>query len=219
MAHDRTLALAEYASPRFTPEPEGWTARRAFGESLRPGLQMSAYEGAMVAWLLRLHGARRVVEIGSFVGVSALWLASALPEDGKLTTLERDAAYAAHARETLALAGEKRAGIVEGDALAYLQQSTETFDAVFIDGEKRTYPDMLEAALPKLRAGALIIADNTLLFGAVLGTVPAARVSAAALAAMERFHTILADKARFDTIILPTTEGLTVALYRPDAQR
>lgn len=219
MAHDRTLALADYASPRFAPEPGSWTARRAFGESLRPGLQMSAYEGAMVAWLLRLHGARRIVEIGSFVGVSALWLASALPADGKLTTLERDAAYAAHARETLALTGEERVEVVEGDALTYLKQSTETFDALFIDGEKKTYPDMLEAALPKLGAGALILADNTLLFGAVLGETPAARVSAAALDAMERFHATLADKTRFDTIILPTIEGLTVALYRPDAQR
>lgn len=214
MAHDRTLALAEYAAPRFAPEPEGWAARRAFGESLRPGLQMSAYEGAMVAWLLRLHGAKRIVEVGSFVGVSALWLASALPEGGKLTTLEREAPYAAHARETLALAGEERVAVVEGDALAYLQQSTDMYDAIFIDGEKKTYPDMLETALPKLRAGALIIADNTLLFGAVLGGAPAARVSAAALAAMERFHAILADKARFDTIILPTVEGLTVARFK-----
>lgn len=213
MAHDRTLALADYASPRFAPEPERWAARRAFGESLRPGLQMSAYEGAIVAWLLRLHGAQHIIEIGSFVGVSALWLASALPRGGTLTTLERDTAYAAYARETMVCVGEERVDVVEGDALAYLRHSAQTFDAIFIDGEKKIYPDMLDAALPKLRAGALIIADNTLLFGAVLGDT-AARVSTSALAAMERFHAILADRERFDTIMLPTIEGLTVARLR-----
>lgn len=214
MAQERTLALESYAAPRFAPEPERWAVRRAFGESLRPGLQMSAYEGAMVAWLLKLHGAKRVVEVGSFVGVSALWLASSLPDDGKLTTLERDAACAAHARETLEYAGEERAEIVEGDALSYLLNTTESFDTIFIDGEKKTYPDMLEAALPKLRAGALIMADNTLLFGAVLGEEPRTKVAPATLAAMERFHTILADRTRFDTVILPTIEGLTVARLR-----
>lgn len=214
MTDSRHMGLAAYAGPHFAPEPEAWQRRRAFGEALRPGLQMSAYEGAIVAWLLKLHGARQVLEIGSFVGVSALWLASALPADGKVTTLEREEAYASHARETLREAGESRVEIIQTDALHYVQDNAGRFDAVFIDGEKRTYPDMLEAVLPRLNKGALIIADNTLLFGAMLGEEPRTKVAPATREAMERFHGILADKARFDSIILPTVEGLTAALCK-----
>lgn len=214
MTTDRNTALARYVQQHFVTEPERWQARRALGESLRAGLQMSAYEGALVAWLLRLHGATHVLEVGSFVGVSALWLASALPADGRVTTIERDATYAAHARDTMQHAGETRVECVEADALDFLATCTTRFDALFLDGEKKTYADVLDAALPHLKNGALIIADNTLLFGAMLGEAPRAHVSDAQRDAMERFHTILTDTTRFDTTILPTTEGLTVAVYK-----
>ncbi len=215
MTSNRHTQLAAYVAKHFAPEPRAWAERRALGESLRAGLQMSAHEGALVAWLLRLHGAKNVIEIGSFIGVSALWLACGLPADGRVISIERDGEYAALARETLKNAGEARVEIVEDDALAVLKQMPHVAAcAVFLDGEKRTYPEMLEAVLPHLRAGALIIADNTLLFGAVMGEEPTARVSDAQLKAMERFHMILADNTRFDTMIMPTVEGLTVAIVK-----
>lgn len=214
MTTDRDTALARYVQQHFVTEPERWQARRAVGESLRSGLQMSPYEAALVAWLLRLHGATHVLEVGSFVGVSALWLASALPPDGTVTTIERDATYATHARATMQDAGETRVECVEADILDYLATCTTRYDALFLDGEKKTYADVLNAALPHLKKGALIIADNTLLFGAMLGEAPRARVTDTQHAAMERFHTTLADTTRFDTTLLPTTEGLTVAVYK-----
>ncbi len=214
MTTDRHHALDRFAELTGTTEPALWATRRALGESLRPGMQMSVYEGALAAWILKLHGAKRVVEVGSFVGLSALWLASALPSDGQLITLERDPAYAKHAHETVELCGESRIRVIETDALAYLKHRTEPFDALFIDGEKTLYPDCLEAALPHLRKGGLVLADNSLLFGAMLNEEPRARVGTAQREAMQRFHTLLSDKTRFDTTLIPTTEGLSVAVVK-----
>lgn len=214
MTEARHTALARFAEPLFAREPELWQKRRAFGETLRPGLQMTAYEGALVAWLLKLHGARHVLEIGSFVGVSALWLASALPEDGSVTSIERAQDYAVHAQDTMRMAAESRVTIMQADAADFLRDTTRIFDAVFLDGEKKTYPEMLEAALPRLREGAMIVADNTLLFGALLGEEPRARASDVARTGMERFHRMLAEDARFDSMLLPTGEGLSVAVYK-----
>jgi predicted O-methyltransferase YrrM len=86
--------------------------------------------------------------------------------------------------------------------------------AVFIDGEKRAYPEFLKVALPHLRAGALILADNTLLGGALLDDSSPKRVSASARASMQEFHSLLADRSRFDAMVIPTHEGLSVAIVR-----
>lgn len=207
---NRTHATADYAVSQFVREPYDWGAVRAQGERLRPGMQMSVYEDALLSWLIALHNAERVLEIGSFMGLTALWMARALPSNGALITLEREAGYAALARQYTAQ--DPRIHVAEADALAWLGSYKEApFDALFIDGEKRSYLAYLEAALPHLRKGALIVADNTLLFGAMLGTSDA-RVSKEAHAAMTRFHTALADETRFHSILLPTLEGLTVSV-------
>lgn len=205
----RSHAAIRYAESQFVREPAAWATIRTKGESLRPGMQMSAYEGALLHWLLAQHKAKRVLEIGSFMGLTALWMARALPKDGTLVTLEREAAYAACARNHVA--GDPRIRVEEGDALLWLKATQEApFDVLFIDGEKKAYADYLEAALPHLAPGALVIADNTLLFGAMLGEEEA-RTSAAAKEAMTRFHALLADDTRFRSILLPTPEGLTLA--------
>lgn len=207
---NRTDATTAYAVSQFVREPHGWESVRAQGERLRPGMQMSAYEDALLSWLVGLHNAQRVLEIGSFMGLTALWMARSLPKDGVLITLEREANYAVLARENTAQ--DARIRVVETDALSWLTQCEEApFDALFIDGEKRSYLAYLEAALPHMRKGALIVADNTLLFGAMLGTSDA-RVSKEAHAAMTRFHAALADESRFKSILLPTNEGLTVSV-------
>jgi predicted O-methyltransferase YrrM len=215
MTLSRHDTISSYAESLLAHEPEVWRVRRKFGETLRPGLQMSAHEAALCAWLLRLHGAKTVIEIGSFIGVSALWLARGLPEDGRVITIERDATYAAHTRDTLRITGENRVELIETDALSALSACPlGKACAVFIDGEKRAYPALLEASLPHLRAGALILADNTLLGGALLDASSPKRASDSARAAMHRFHSLLADRARFDAILLPTHEGLSAAVYR-----
>lgn len=215
MAKTRHTAFDAFATRQLPPEPAAWHTRRALGESLREGLQMSPYEGALLAWLLRLKGAERVVEVGSFVGLSALYIAQALPPTGRVISIERNTDYAKLARETMQAVGETRVEIVEADALEQLQaMPAHSMCAAFLDGEKRTYPEMLEEAARVVKKGGLIVADNTLLFGAMLGEEPTARVSDAQKQAMERFFAILADTARFDSMTLPTLEGLSVAVVK-----
>lgn len=222
MSDVRDNGREAYAAATFVTLPAWWDSVRAAGEALRPGIQLGAYEAGLVAWLLRLRGVTRVLEVGGFVGASALAMVHAVP-GATVVTLERDAKAAALAAQHFAAHGQGRVTLLEGDALAVLAspglQAEAPFDALFIDAEKRQYPDYLEAALPLLKPGALILADNTLLFGAMAGEEPRARVSAEAKAAMTQFHAMLADRARFDAVLLPTEEGLTVAILRESALR
>jgi caffeoyl-CoA O-methyltransferase len=217
MSHERQSKSESYATQLFGTLPAWWNDVRDAGEQLRPGIQLAAYEAGLVAWLLRLHRAKRILEIGGFVGASALAMVEQVP-NAQVVTLEREAAAATLARTHINAHAEGRITLMEGDALALLHSAeitqTAPFDAVFIDAEKRHYPQYLKAALPLLAPGALILADNTLLFGAMSGEQLRANVSAESKTAMAQFHTILADRTRFDTMLLSTLEGLTVALVK-----
>lgn len=206
---DNGTTLA-YMARTFVQEPAWLAPVRAAGEARRPGMQLSPYEGHLLRWLVQLSGARTILEIGTFMGYSALWMASA---GARVTTLEfnRDAALLAQAH----IAASPHADavtVVHGDALAWLAQQPQErgYDLLFIDAEKRNYVRYLEAALPLLRPGGLIVGDNTLLWGAVTGEAPDA-ASKEAIAAMQQFNALLADAAQFESVMLPTPEGLTVA--------
>jgi len=134
----------------------------AFGRAEGGMWNVGREGGALLAWLVRLLGARRVLEIGTSNGVSAIWMARALRETGgELVTLEVDPR-----KVELATANLERAGladqvtVIEGPALASLEALGGPFDLVFIDADKDRYPDYLRAVRDKLRPGALIVADN-----------------------------------------------------------
>lgn len=203
----------EYITRTFVREPDAITAARARGEQLRPGMQVSAYEGYLLQWIVRISGAKTILEIGTFMATSTLWLAEGVGENGHITALEFSAEYAEAARAHVAASPHKnRIDIHHTDAHAWLAASppTPTYDLVFIDAEKPGYANYLDAVLPRMNPRGFIIGDNTLLFGALTGEQPDA-ASAAAIASMTRFNETLADASRFESILLPTPEGLTVA--------
>ncbi|MDX2095087.1 MAG: class I SAM-dependent methyltransferase [Alphaproteobacteria bacterium] len=211
--HGATMA---YISRIFVREPEYLAAARAEGERRRPGMQISPYEGHLLQWLVRVSGAGNILEIGTFMGTSALWMAGGLPEGGHITSLEFEAEHAAlAAAHSAASPHAARITVVQADAHAWLAQTPPSpqWDLVFIDAEKKGYADYLEAVLPRLRPRGWIIGDNTLLFGALSGENPRA-ASTAAKTSMQRFNETLADPARFEAVLLPTAEGLTVARLR-----
>jgi caffeoyl-CoA O-methyltransferase len=143
-------------------------------------------------------------------------MAAALPEHGHLTSLEFDAAHAQAARTHVAASPDaRRIEVIHTDAHAWIAATPATpqFDLVFIDAEKKGYADYLDAMLPRLNPRGWIIGDNTLLFGALSGTHPDA-APPAAKTSMQRFNTTLADATRFESVLLPTAEGLTVARLR-----
>ncbi|WP_406252401.1 O-methyltransferase [Streptomyces atratus] len=138
-----------------------------------PAIQVAANQGKLLNLLARLQGARTVLEIGTLGGYSTIWLARALPEGGKVVTLEADPAYAEVARANIERAG--LADVVEirvGRALDTLPelaaQGYGPFDVVFIDADKPSNPDYLAWSLKLTWPGSLIVADNVVRDGEVV---------------------------------------------------
>ncbi|WP_371800696.1 O-methyltransferase [Streptomyces sp. NBC_01732] len=138
-----------------------------------PAMQVAANQGKLLNLLARLQGARTVLEIGTLGGYSTIWLARALPEGGKVVTLEADPAYAEVARANIERAG--LADVVEirvGRALDTLPELAAEgygpFDVVFIDADKPSNPDYLAWSLKLTRPGSLIVADNVVRDGEVV---------------------------------------------------
>jgi predicted O-methyltransferase YrrM len=137
-----------------------------------PPIQVSAPQGRLLEILARAIGARRVLEIGTLAGYSTIWLARALPPDGRLISLEIESRHAEIARANLSRAGlAARAEVRVGPAtasLAHLAQRNEgPFDLVFLDADKPGYPGYLPALLRLSRPGTLLVADNVVRNGAV----------------------------------------------------
>ena len=190
--HDRALARAFEAPER---------------ERMAP-IQVSPSEGKLLEMLLRMAGARRVVELGTLAGYSALHLARALPPDGKLWTVEVDPRHAEVARRNIAEAGlESKVTVLVGrgaDVLPTLEE-LGPFCAVFIDADKESYLAYGRWAAGHLRRGGLLLADNAFLFGELLD-------SGGRPEQMRRFHAEAAE--RFDTVCIPTPDGLLVGVKR-----
>jgi caffeoyl-CoA O-methyltransferase len=214
MQSRHTAPTIDYITRTFVGQEPAWiAAAREEGERRNPGMQIAPYEGHLLQWLVRISGAANILEVGSFTGVSAMWLADGLPAQGHLTGLECAAHHASAAREFVAACPQhERIEIIHTDAHAWIDATAATpqWDFVFIDADKNGYADYLAAILPRLTPRAWIIGDNSLLFGVLSGEDPEA-ASPAAKASLTRFNAMLADSARFESVLLPTAEGLTVA--------
>jgi caffeoyl-CoA O-methyltransferase len=173
-----------------------------------PGIQVGESEGRLLELLLRLVGARRVVELGTLAGYSAIRMARALPKEGVLWTVEADPLHAEVARRNLAAADlAATVTVVVGagvDVLPTLERHGP-FCAVFIDADKKSYAHYGAWAARHIRPGGLLLADNAYLFGQLLDDSETA-------AAMRRFHE--EARARFDTVCAPTPDGLLVGIRR-----
>ncbi|MFB7123126.1 O-methyltransferase [Kitasatospora sp. NPDC056273] len=152
------------------PVLEGATA--AADAAGLPKIAVAPNQGKLLHLLALTQGAKRILEVGTLGGYSAIWLARALPADGTLLTLELDPRHAEVARGNLAAAG--LAGVAEvrvgraADSLAELvEQGVEPFDLVFIDADKPSNPEYFRRALQLTRPGSLIIVDNVVRGGAV----------------------------------------------------
>src|SRR5256714_3360583 len=164
---DRT---GEYISALFAPEDALLVSLREEADRTGlPPIAVSADEGRLLQVLLTSIGARRVLEVGTLGGYSAIWMARALPEDGELLSLEIEPRHAEFARRYVERAGlSDRVEIRLGRALDVLPSlDGDRFDAVFIDADKEPMRNYFEWALRLLRPGGLLIADNTLWGGKV----------------------------------------------------
>lgn len=166
-------AVDAYLIGTLTPEDEVITAaqERAAAAGL-PDIAMAPNQAALVALLARMVGARRILEVGTLAGYTAIHLARAVGPEGRVVTLEIDPAHAAVARGNLQAAGvAEQVEVLVGPAVDTLQQlldlGIEPFDLVLIDADKPSNPDYLEAALRLTRPGAVIVVDNVVRGGRV----------------------------------------------------
>jgi predicted O-methyltransferase YrrM len=202
---DYTSALGSVPHPEIDRvESEGHAedlpiVRRATGELLHA--------------LVLATQATRVFEIGTAIGYSGLWIATALPETGMLVTLERDEARAKRARAHFAAAGvEHRTTVMIGDASRYLHKIAGPFDLIFQDGDKAQYSPMLDRLAELLRPGGLLITDNVLWDGDVVpGFANPPRHSSESIAQISEYNQRLSSDARFYTTFLPIGDGVALS--------
>lgn len=178
-----------------------------------PQISVGGYDGLHLEVLARMRQAKKIVEIGTLGGYSAVCLARALPADGVLYTFEFSAKHAAVAQENF-----KRAGVADkvrlfvGPALEKLSEieSVGPFDLVFIDADKVNYPNYLSWAAQHLKLGGVVLGDNTLAWGMLTDTTFENEHDAKNIQALRQFNEALASPAGvFRATLLPTAEGLS----------
>ena len=204
-----------YVEDLFSPSDE--TLEAALRDSRRAGLpeiNVSSNEGRLLQLLAEIAGSRRILEIGTLGGYSAIHFARALPDDGTLISLEIDEHHAGVARNNVERAGlSEKVEIRVGDAhellAALIEDDEGPFDVIFIDADKESYPEYLDASLRLVRSGSLILGDNTIRGGAVLDPKDATA------RATREFNERIARDPGLSGITLPLIreriDGLTIA--------
>ncbi len=175
--------------------------------------------GALLHALVKASGATRVLEIGTAVGYSGLWIATALRTDGMLITLERDRTRAETARAHFEAAGvANRVTVMIGDASQYLHKIAGPFDLIFQDADKAAYGPLLDRLVSLLRPGGMLVTDNVLWSGEVVpGFVDPPQRASADTAAIAAYNQQLASDARLFTTFLPVGDGLALSVKQDPA--
>ncbi|SFB58286.1 Predicted O-methyltransferase YrrM [Amycolatopsis marina] len=215
MNQDVWNAVEQYFDGLLIPaDPALDAAVRASEDAGLPSIAVAANQGKLLHLMATMVGARSILEVGTLGGYSTIWLARALPEDGRLVTLEADAKHAAVAEANLATAGlSERVEVRVGRALDTLPQLSGPFDLTFIDADKENNAEYFRWALQLSRPGSVIIVDNVVRAGRVARDDP----SDSAAQGVRRLHEFISAEPRVDATALQTVggkgyDGLTIAL-------
>jgi caffeoyl-CoA O-methyltransferase len=201
--------LLTYAETHSSPQPEylAQVAAHTREFSVASGQLVGPVVGRFLAMLVHLTGAKRVLEIGTYTGYSALCVAEALPPDGTMVTCEVDPEHARMAQEHIAGTPYKdQIEIKLGRAIKTVANLSGPFDFAYVDAERTGYKAYLDAVLPKLAPGGFIVANNVLWKGHV---VDADRSDADTRAIAEFNETVAAD-SNLECVMLTVGEGLTM---------
>ncbi|UIJ43929.1 O-methyltransferase [Sphingomonas cannabina] len=170
MTEDRWRDVDDYiAGQLLGPDPVLDATLAANQAGGLPAIDVAPVQGKFLHLLARMAGAKRILEVGTLGGYSTIWLARALPEDGRLTTLEVDAHHADVARANIATAGlADKVEVIVGPALDSLKGLIGPFDFVFIDADKQNNAAYVRAAIDLSRPGTTIVVDNVVREGGLL---------------------------------------------------
>ncbi|MCS7057060.1 MAG: O-methyltransferase [Thermoflexales bacterium] len=181
-----------------------------------PQIHIAPEQGRFLQILIGATGARKVLEVGALFGYSTIWMARALPPDGKLITIEINPLHAQTTRENVARAGlTDRVEVREGDARAILPQLRDEapFDLAFIDAEKAEYLDYVDAALDLVRKGGVIVGDNASARGLAWNPSPPEDARDFVLA-IRAFNQRMAADPRLLSLLVPIGDGMCVGVVR-----
>jgi predicted O-methyltransferase YrrM len=219
------MTLSEYIEQHSSPENAvlQQITRSTHLEVINPRMLSGHVQGRVLSMISQMIRPKRILELGTFTGYSALCLAEGLTEDGRLVTLEHNDEMESSIRRNFALSplGEK-IELVIGDAketlenfelrikdleLGSVNDRGEQFDLVFIDADKKEYCDYLDLVLPLVREGGWILADNTLWDGHI---VDSAYDKDKQTIGLRAFNDKVAQDERLEKVILPLRDGLTI---------
>jgi predicted O-methyltransferase YrrM len=177
---------------------------------------VDAEAGALLRVLATAIGAARILEIGTAIGYSGIWLAGALPPHGTLVTLEMDESRARIARENFARAGlAERVSVVVGDARRMVHKLAGPFDLIFQDGDKQLYGPLLDPLVERLRPGGLLVTDNVLWSGEVVpGFVTEPHHPAEDTRAIVEYNERIQTHPQLMTAIVPLRDGMAISVKR-----
>jgi len=202
--------LENYILSHTDPEPEllKILSKDSHVRLLNGRMVSGHYQGRLIVMLCHMIRPKRVLELGTFTGYSALCFAEGTDEDAEVHTIEHNDELEDVARSWFSRSESgHKIKLHIGDALEMIPQMEGLFDLVFIDADKRQYPEYYEAVFPKVKSGGFIFADNTLWGGKVLGEI--AKNDAQSIA-VSKFNDYLAKDSRVEKIILPIRDGLTI---------
>lgn len=208
--HFLSSILENYIAEHSQEEPEllKELTRETHLKVVRPRMITGHFQGRVLSMLSKIISPKRILEIGTYTGYSALCLAEGLQKDGMLHTIEINeelsdmqksyfdrSEYGQHIKQHI------------GDALDIIPQLDEVFDLVFIDAHKVSYDDFFEAALKKTKSGSIILSDNVLWSGKVVEPL---EKSDMATEALMKYNLKLKTDPRVETVLLPIRDGLTL---------
>lgn len=206
-----SITLDDYISAHIDAEPAHLKAlyRRTHMRRLYPRMCSDHTQGRLLAMLTELVNPRHILELGTFSGYSTLCFAGAMAADASIDTVEIDTEHEDELRELFSEAEpDKNIALHIGDALEILPTllKEKDYDLVFVDANKRHYPEYYELLMTALKPGAVILADNTLWDDKVLD--PSA--NDAQTDGIRRFNDMVAADPRVEKVILPVRDGLTI---------
>ena len=177
---------------------------------------VDAEVGALLRVLATAVHATRILEIGTAIGYSGIWMAGALPEGGTLLTMEVDEARVREARENFAKAGlSERVNVIAGNAQRMIAKVSGPFDLIFQDGDKPLYVAMLDRLVELLRPGGLLVSDNVLWDGDVVpGFGPPRHSNPADAEAISTYNTLIHNHPSLLTSIVPLRDGVAISVKR-----
>jgi predicted O-methyltransferase YrrM len=214
MSHTKATPSLDYIRAHYAAQDDLLARIDAHLHAIKLPMHVGPEEGKLLQMFIRLHHVSTILEIGTLAGYSTIWMARGLPEGGHITTINKDALHIAMARDFFAQSDvAARITMLEGDAHAILPTLKDgSFDMIFIDADKISYNHYLDHADRLVRKGGLIIADNTLLFGSIGLDAAPEGLAPTTWEEMRRFGQRMADQNRYFSTLIPTEQGMTVAI-------